>query len=74
MSQVTSHDGTTIAYARAGSGPALIVVDGALCSRSFGPSAKLSARLAPRFTVYTYDRLQSAPSTTISAGPLPVRA
>ena len=56
MSQVKSQDGTTIAYARTGSGPALIVVDGALCSRSFGPSAKLSARLAPRFTVYTYDR------------------
>jgi len=56
MSQVTSQDGTTIAYARTGSGPALIVVDGALCSRSFGPSATLSARLAPRFTVYTYDR------------------
>jgi pimeloyl-ACP methyl ester carboxylesterase len=56
MKQVTSQDGTAIAYSRTGSGPALIVVDGALCSRAFGPSAKLAERLASRFTVYTYDR------------------
>src|SRR4029453_7658651 len=37
-------------------GPALIVVDGALCSRAFGPSAKLAPLLAQHFTVYTYDR------------------
>ena len=56
MSQVRSQDGTAIAYARSGSGPALILVDGALCSRAFGPSAKLAPLLAPHFTVYTYDR------------------
>jgi pimeloyl-ACP methyl ester carboxylesterase len=56
MSAVRSADGTTIAYSRAGQGPPLILVDGALCSRSFGPMAKLAAQLAPHFTVYTYDR------------------
>jgi len=56
MSTVTSADGTTIAFTRAGQGPALILVDGALCSRSFGPMPKLAAQLAPHFTVYTYDR------------------
>jgi len=53
---VTSKDGTTIGYAQRGSGPALIVVDGALCSRAFGPSADLAAALCESFTVYTYDR------------------
>jgi len=56
MSTVTSADGTTIAFTRAGQGPALILVDGALCSRSFGPMPKLAAQLAPHFTVYIYDR------------------
>ncbi len=56
MNTVQSADGTTIAYTRAGQGPALILVDGALCSRSFGPMPKLAAQLAPHFTVYTYDR------------------
>jgi pimeloyl-ACP methyl ester carboxylesterase len=56
MSQVRSKDGTTIAYERSGSGPALILVDGALCSRAFGPSPKLAPHLAGAFTVYAYDR------------------
>jgi pimeloyl-ACP methyl ester carboxylesterase len=56
MSTVRSADGTTIAYTRAGQGPPLILVDGALCSRSFGPMTKLAEQLAPHFTVYTYDR------------------
>jgi pimeloyl-ACP methyl ester carboxylesterase len=56
MSTVRSADGTTIAFTKAGEGPPLILVDGALCSRSFGPMPKLAAQLAPRFTVYTYDR------------------
>jgi pimeloyl-ACP methyl ester carboxylesterase len=56
MSTVTSADGTTIAFTRAGRGPALILVDGALCSRSFGPMPKLAAQLTPHFTVFTYDR------------------
>ena len=56
MSTVRSADGTTIAYTRAGQGPPLILVDGALCSRSFGPMPKLAAHLTEHFTVYTYDR------------------
>ena len=53
MSHVISKDGTTIAYERSGNGPALILVDGALCSRAFGPTAKLGALLARHFTVYS---------------------
>ena len=56
MNQVSSKDGTPIAYERSGSGPALILVDGALCSRAFGPSPKLAPLLAPHFTVFAYDR------------------
>ena len=56
MNEVRSKDGTTIAYERSGNGPALILVDGALCSRAFGPSPKLAPLLARHFTVYTYDR------------------
>jgi pimeloyl-ACP methyl ester carboxylesterase len=56
MSQVLSKDGTAIAYERSGRGPALVLVDGALCSRAFGPMPKLAPLLAPHFSVYTYDR------------------
>ena len=56
MSTVISKDGTRIVCERSGRGPALIVVDGALCSRAFGPSQKLATLLAPHFTVYRYDR------------------
>jgi hypothetical protein len=52
MTHVRSKDGTTIAYERSGNGPALILVDGALCSRAFGPSPKLAPLLARHFTVY----------------------
>jgi pimeloyl-ACP methyl ester carboxylesterase len=56
MSQVTSKDGTRIAYERVGQGPPVILVDGALCSRAFGPMPKLAPLLAKDFTVYLYDR------------------
>ncbi|HEU5370644.1 MAG TPA: alpha/beta hydrolase [Ktedonobacterales bacterium] len=56
MSKVISKDGTPIAYSQIGRGPVLILVDGALCYREFGPSAALAAKLAPYFTVVTYDR------------------
>lgn len=52
----TSADGTTIAYDVTGSGPALVLVDGALCYRDFGPSKDLAAALSDRFTVHRYDR------------------
>jgi pimeloyl-ACP methyl ester carboxylesterase len=56
MPTVTSADGTTIAYERTGSGPALILVDGAMCYRGAGPARPLAALLDDAFTVYTYDR------------------
>src|SRR5262245_45054733 len=56
MSEIKSKDGTSIAYERSGSGAPLILVDGALCSRAFGPSPKLAPLLAEHFTVFTYDR------------------
>jgi pimeloyl-ACP methyl ester carboxylesterase len=56
MSKVTSKDGTQIAYDKKGQGPALILVDGAICYRGFGPMPGLAEMLAPHFTVYTYDR------------------
>ena len=55
MNTVSSRDGTTIAYDRQGAGPALIVVDGALTVHSSG-SGELARLLAPRFTVYGFDR------------------
>jgi pimeloyl-ACP methyl ester carboxylesterase len=56
MDKVTSRDGTTIAFDRSGDGAPLILVDGALCYRASGPNGPLAERLAPHFTVYTYDR------------------
>ena len=56
METVRSADGTPIAYDQAGHGPALIVVDGALSTRSGGTKPQLAGLLAARFTVLTYDR------------------
>jgi pimeloyl-ACP methyl ester carboxylesterase len=56
MNTVVSSDGTVIAYDRVGTGPALVLVDGALCTRTAGPNVALAGLLASRFTVYTYDR------------------
>ncbi|MEV7092450.1 alpha/beta hydrolase [Amycolatopsis sp. NPDC051045] len=56
MTTTTSADGTKIAYTRAGSGPALVLVDGAMCYRGSSPNDALAKELAPHFTVYTYDR------------------
>jgi pimeloyl-ACP methyl ester carboxylesterase len=55
MNTLSSHDGTTIAYDTQGEGPALILVDGALTVHSSG-SGELATLLAPRFTVYGFDR------------------
>jgi len=52
----TSRDGTTIAFTKRGSGPPLIIVDGAFCYRENGPATELASRLAQHFTVFTYDR------------------
>jgi pimeloyl-ACP methyl ester carboxylesterase len=56
MSTTVSSDSTTIAYEKTGSGPPLILVDGALCYRAFGPARPLAEKLKDRLTVYTYDR------------------
>ena len=56
MNTVKSKDGTSIAYDKTGNGPALIVFDGAFCSRNFGPMPRLAPLLARHFTVYAYDR------------------
>lgn len=53
---VVSADGTSIAYSRVGNGPAVILVDGALGHRGFGPCTPLAERLSGHFTVITYDR------------------
>src|SRR6185503_19175306 len=45
-----------VAVDRLGAGPALILVDGAMCSRGFGPMPPLAKELASQFTVYHYDR------------------
>jgi pimeloyl-ACP methyl ester carboxylesterase len=51
---VQSADGTTIAFERAGTGPAVILIGGALSTRH-GASG-LAELLSPHFTVYTWDR------------------
>src|SRR5216683_3588446 len=56
MNTVTSKDETKIAYDKIGRGPAVILVAGALCSRSFWSGPELAKLLAPHFTVYNYDR------------------
>ncbi|GGU29411.1 alpha/beta fold hydrolase [Nocardioides albus] len=58
-----SADGSTIAYDVAGTGPALVLVDGAMCYRGFGPSQELADALSDRFTVYRYDRRGRGEST-----------
>ena len=54
METVTSRDGTTIAFERAGSGPAVIFIYGALNDRA--TLAPLAALLAPHHTTIVYDR------------------
>jgi pimeloyl-ACP methyl ester carboxylesterase len=54
MSKVISRDGTAIAFDRSGQGPVLILVTGAIATRS--DAASLAARLSPHFSVFAYDR------------------
>jgi pimeloyl-ACP methyl ester carboxylesterase len=56
MNTLRSHDGTMIAYDKRGEGPALILVDGALTVHSSGSGSELARLLAPRFSVYGFDR------------------
>ncbi|MGW2478101.1 alpha/beta fold hydrolase [Streptomyces sp. NPDC001665] len=54
LGKVVSADGTAIAFEKQGTGPAVVLVGGALMTR--GASAELAASLAGEFTVITYDR------------------
>lgn len=54
MMSVTSQDGTTIAYERLGTGPALVIVGGSLADHQF--YAPLAEQFAQHFTVYNVDR------------------
>lgn len=56
MPVTTSSDGTRIAFDSRGSGPAVVLVDGAMCFRAAGPLGPLATELQDRYTVYTYDR------------------
>ena len=56
MRTVISRDGTRIAYESRGSGPALVIVLGALADRHAESLRRLVDLLAEEFTVYTYDR------------------
>jgi alpha-beta hydrolase superfamily lysophospholipase len=60
---VTSSDGTTIGFDRRGTGPGLVLVDGALSYRGSGPMAGVADALSSGFTVYTYDRRGRGEST-----------
>jgi pimeloyl-ACP methyl ester carboxylesterase len=61
---VPSADGTTIAFDRLGDGPPIVVVAGAIQHRAVDPSTwQLMELLAPRFTVYRYDRRGRGDST-----------
>jgi len=56
MSTLASADGSTIAYEIDGTGPAVILVDGAMCFRDAGPMRPIAAALRDRLTVVLYDR------------------
>jgi pimeloyl-ACP methyl ester carboxylesterase len=63
MDTVTSEDGTTLAYDRVGTGPALIFVPGVFNLRD--TCAPVAAELAESFTSYTYDRRARGDSTNV---------
>ena len=64
---VTSADGTQIAYDVTGTGPAVVVVEGALCQRSMGTGQALVPKLCEHDAVVAYDRRgrgESGPGST----------
>lgn len=66
----TSSDGTRIAYSSEGTGPTLVLVDGAMCYRAFGPSEPFTNELKSSYTVVSYDRRgrgESGDSSTYDA-------
>ncbi|NUS44552.1 MAG: alpha/beta fold hydrolase [Mycobacteriaceae bacterium] len=56
MKIATSKDGTELAYATAGAGPALVCITGATCFRTFRPVAADARVFSTAFTVFSYDR------------------
>jgi pimeloyl-ACP methyl ester carboxylesterase len=63
IGRVTSTDGTSIAFERVGTGPAVILVDAAGNFRGFSPMPQLAEALAQNFTIFTYDRRGKGAST-----------
>lgn len=62
MPHVTSADGTSIAYEVRGSGPPLLLVDGAMCSRRMGPMPAIADALSDQFSVWIFDRRERGES------------
>jgi len=56
MATLTSADGTRIAYDIVGHGPAVILIDGAMCFRGGGPMPPIAEALSGQLTVALYDR------------------
>jgi pimeloyl-ACP methyl ester carboxylesterase len=63
IGRVTSSDGTSLAFERAGAGPAVILIDAAGNFRGFSPMPRLAQALSRHFTVFTYDRRGKGAST-----------
>jgi pimeloyl-ACP methyl ester carboxylesterase len=64
LKTVTSKDGTTIAFDRSGTGPTVILVDGAMMYRAIGQGmSQLADRLSQHFTVLHHDRRGRGDST-----------
>ncbi|MFL6061188.1 MAG: alpha/beta fold hydrolase [Marmoricola sp.] len=51
-----SADETRIAYDVTGTGPALVIVEGALCHRAMGTAKTVTPALSEHYTVHAYDR------------------
>lgn len=62
-STIISKDGTTIAYEKTGTGPSILLVNGALAHRTLYGESDLASMLAKKFTVLFYDRRGRGEST-----------
>lgn len=68
---VQSADGTAIAYEVQGTGPTIVLVDGAMCFRGAGPMRSIAAALDHALRVVLYDRRgrgESADTLPFEAG------
>jgi pimeloyl-ACP methyl ester carboxylesterase len=63
MAHIQSKDGTRITFDKTGTGPAIIVVNGALSYRALFDDKSLVSALSKHFTIYTYDRRGRGEST-----------